>query len=153
MFGKGLITGAETHIVALISNRWGDIKLKKTCDGTEYLEFNERQTKTRTGSDLSDVRKVRPKLWAMPGDPERCPVESYKTYAMKRPISFSQDDHPFYLAPRTTSLTSESDQWFLKMKLGEKKTCFNVKSHVHRRWFKSKQKCNIMQQENTSYLN
>ena len=28
----------------------GDAKLNETTDGKEYLEFNERQTKTRTGS-------------------------------------------------------------------------------------------------------
>ena len=32
---------------------WGDVKLHKTANGVEYLEFNERQTKTRTGSDCS----------------------------------------------------------------------------------------------------
>ena len=37
---------------------WGDVKLQKTASGVEYLEFNERQTKTRTGSDCSDVRTV-----------------------------------------------------------------------------------------------
>ena len=25
---------------------WGDVKLKKTADGEEFLEFNERQSKT-----------------------------------------------------------------------------------------------------------
>ena len=38
---------------------WGNVKLKKTVDGEEFLEFNERQTKTRTGSDCCDVRKMR----------------------------------------------------------------------------------------------
>ena len=32
---------------------WGDVKLKETADGKEYLEFNERQTKTRTGTDCN----------------------------------------------------------------------------------------------------
>ena len=29
--------------------RWGDVVLKINSDGREYLEYNERQTKTRTG--------------------------------------------------------------------------------------------------------
>ena len=34
---------------------WGDVKLKETADGKEYLEFNERQTKTRTSSDCHNI--------------------------------------------------------------------------------------------------
>ena len=43
---------------------WGDVKLHKTANGVEYLKFNERQTKTRTGSDYSNVRAVPPKMFA-----------------------------------------------------------------------------------------
>ena len=43
---------------------WGDVKLHKTANGAEYLDFNERQTKTRTGSDYSNVRAVPPKMFA-----------------------------------------------------------------------------------------
>ena len=43
---------------------WGDVKLKETADGKEYLEFNERQTKTRTGSDCRDIRAMPPKMFA-----------------------------------------------------------------------------------------
>ena len=38
--------------------RWGDIKLKNSYDGTEYLEYNERQTKTRTGENIVDIRQL-----------------------------------------------------------------------------------------------
>jgi len=34
--------------------RWGDI----ASDGTKYLEMNERQTKTKTGVNINDVREV-----------------------------------------------------------------------------------------------
>lgn len=42
----------------------------------EYLEFNERQTKTRTGSGYSDVT-VLPKMFATYGT-EKDPVVVYK---------------------------------------------------------------------------
>ena len=90
-------------------------------NGVEYLAFNERQTKTRSGEDLSDIRKVTPKLWANPTDPERCPIALYKHYCDKRPVNFSQPEHPFYLAPRTTAITNNNDQWFTKNPVGEKK--------------------------------
>ena len=73
--------------------RWGDIKLKNSSDGTEYLEYNERQTKTRTGENIVDIRQIKPKRFAT-GD-ARDPVESYKLYASKRPYGFSSDDDPF----------------------------------------------------------
>jgi len=49
----------------------------------EYLEYNERQTKTRIGIDPSNVRRQKPRLYAT--GTERCPVATYKAYA----------DHPF----------------------------------------------------------
>ena len=52
---------------------WGDVKLHKTANGAEYLDFNERQTKTRTGSDYSNVRAVPPKMIAT-DETERDPV-------------------------------------------------------------------------------
>ena len=63
---------------------WGDVKLKKTVDAEEVLEFNERQTKTRTGSACRDVRKIAPKMFATEGS-ERNPVVVHKRYARKRP--------------------------------------------------------------------
>ena len=46
---------------------WGDVKLKETANGKAYLEFNERQTKTRTGSDCRDIRAMPPKMFATDG--------------------------------------------------------------------------------------
>lgn len=76
---------------------WGDVKLQKTASGVEYLEFNERQTKTRTGSDCNDVRTVPPKMFAS-DTTEKDPVAVYKFFASKRPWEMNQDDSPFYLA-------------------------------------------------------
>ena len=36
------------------------------ADGTEYLEYSERQTKTRTGAEPRYVRAVKPKAFAAP---------------------------------------------------------------------------------------
>ena len=43
---------------------WGDVKLKETADGKEYLQFYERQTKTRTGSDCRDIMAIPSKMFA-----------------------------------------------------------------------------------------
>ena len=80
--------------------RWGDVKLKQTPGEKGYLEYSvERQTKTRTGSDPRDTRKIKPRMYSAPDLPaERDPVRLYKIYASKRPESMKTDDSPFYLA-------------------------------------------------------
>lgn len=100
--------------------RWGDIKLHTTSDGVQYIELNERQTKTRTGANIADVREVTPKIFESGGDND--PIKMFKIYAEKRPLDFSGPEDPFYLAPRTIPLDdSRSARWFLKQKVGQKK--------------------------------
>ena len=92
---------------------WGDVKLKETADGKEYLEFNERQTKTRTGSNCRDIRAMPPKMVATDGS-EKDPIVVYKLYAQKRRKKMNEDDSPFYLAVNN-NLKAESLQtkeWF-----------------------------------------
>ena len=80
------------------------------------LHLNERQTKTRTGENLSDVREVTPKIFETEGEsPERDPIE---IYSIKRPNNFSNDDDPFYLAPRTIPLEDSKTNI-----CGREKTC------------------------------
>ena len=43
--------------------KWGDIQLKTSADGVEFLEYTERQTKTRTGAEPKDIRAVKPKCF------------------------------------------------------------------------------------------
>ena len=65
-------------------------------DGHEYVEFSaERGTKTRTGetekstNENANARVFKPKMWATPDMPSRCPVRLYKTFAEKRPPEMS----------------------------------------------------------------
>ncbi|KAK7105971.1 hypothetical protein V1264_017281 [Littorina saxatilis] len=58
--------------------KWGDITLGKDSSGKEYLSYNKRSTKTRTGDHVTNIRAVRPTVWATPEDPTRCPVASFK---------------------------------------------------------------------------
>ena len=89
-------------------------------NGHEYLTFNDRQTKTRTGSNLRDIRAVKPKLWANQDNPERCPVRIFKRYSEKRPSGFSAKTDPFYLASSTKLLhvPSPDEQWFKRQPVG-----------------------------------
>ena len=49
----GLRGGDEHHRM-----KWGDVQLLTDVNGAEYLEYSERQTKTRTGAKPRNVRAV-----------------------------------------------------------------------------------------------
>jgi hypothetical protein len=42
---------------------WGDVELNTDSAGREYLEFNERATKTRSGNSR-ETRPFKPKMFA-----------------------------------------------------------------------------------------
>jgi len=103
--------------------RWGDVDLNTSSDGLEYLQLNERQTKTRSGANIADVRGVIPKMFAT-NDNDRCPIRIYKSYASQRPADFCNPDDPFYIAPRTGNQVKTeipTEKWFIKAKVGQKK--------------------------------
>ena len=95
--------------------KWGDVQLKITADGVEFLEYNERQTKTRTGTEPKDIRAVKPKLFSVPGS-DKDPVK-----ASKRPEQVKSDDSPFYLAINYTRLANSSKLWFKAAPMGSNK--------------------------------
>ena len=47
----------------------GDVQLIRNEDGTEYVEYSERQSKTRTGVELRNIRSVKPKAFATQDGP------------------------------------------------------------------------------------
>ena len=110
---------------------WGDVILKSDR-GREYLEYTERQTKTRTGENPRDIRSVKPKLWANEKNPSRCPIETFKVYTKKRPQSYSEKDHPFYIAANTVNLPEPGDLWFRRNPIGINKLGSMMKRLVTR---------------------
>ena len=98
---------------------WGDVKLCEDAKGNEYLEYTERQTKTRSGIDTSNVRKVSPKMFSTGG--ERDPVAVYKLYREKRPENMLSDDAPFYLAVNHTRKKDSTKKWFKSAPVGSNK--------------------------------
>ena len=108
----GIRGGTESHNL-----RWGDIKLKKTDQGREYLEYNERLTKTRTSETKSDQRAFPPKQFAHTNK-DSCPVEAYKEFAHHRPKEALRDDAPFYLCINY-SRHDGSNKWYKCQPMGE----------------------------------
>ena len=45
---------------------WGDVEMKATSTGHQYLEFTERETKTRKGQ--GSARAFPPKMFVTPGN-------------------------------------------------------------------------------------
>ncbi|KAH3892704.1 hypothetical protein DPMN_016829 [Dreissena polymorpha] len=45
---------------------WGDLEIKQATDGTRYIEYTERATKTRKGV-TDDARMFKPKIFEQPG--------------------------------------------------------------------------------------
>lgn len=99
--------------------KWGDVKLCRDSDGNEFIEFNERQTKTRPGSNPKNVRAVPPRAWANPDNPTRCPVANYKTYKARRPSKYCNPDDPYYVATNTNP--EKSEKWYKCQPVGVNK--------------------------------
>jgi hypothetical protein len=78
---------------------WGDLQLKRDSQGTRFLAVSrERQTKTRTGENLRNLRAKKPQMYENKSNPDRCPVNSYLAYRKHRPVEMLADASPFYLA-------------------------------------------------------
>ena len=83
---------------------WGDFQHMRAADGTEYLHFSERQTKTRSGADPRNIRPIKPKAFATPDLPrERDTVVDFKIYSEEKPESMKKSDAPFYLGVNHTT--------------------------------------------------
>ena len=95
---------------------WGDVKVAQETDGSDYLEYTERQTKTKSETEPRNIRTVKPKAFAAPnGLPERNPVFVYKLYTQKRPDIMLKPDAPFYLGinhTRSSVPSSSNKSWF-----------------------------------------
>ena len=96
--------------------RWGDVQLQTSADGTEFLEYTERQRKTRR----KGTRTVKPKMFSVPGS-DRDPLIAFHFYAAKRPEKMNSEDSPFYIAVNLTKMANSSKPWFKAAPMGVNK--------------------------------
>ena len=92
------------------------MQLRQTTNGEEFLEYTERQTKTRTGENPRDVRQIKPKMFSVQGS-KRDPVTVYKFYAEKRLSEMNNNNAPFYLVVNNCRKDS-SKPWLKKSAVG-----------------------------------
>ena len=76
--------------------KYGDVTLRTTLKGREYLEYAERESKTRGGTKPNDYRTTPPGLYST--GTSRDPVTVCKKFVEKRPEKSGKDNSPFYLS-------------------------------------------------------
>ena len=122
---------------------WGDMQLYMEADGTEYLEYSQRQTKTRTGAEPRNVRAVKTKAFAAPnGPPGRDPVAVYKIYSKKRPDAMNKPDAPYYLGINYTKSPSSNKLWFKSSAMAQNKLNSLMKTKAEKGGLSSKRLTN-----------
>ncbi|XP_071177505.1 uncharacterized protein KIAA1958-like [Mytilus edulis] len=108
--------GRQEHSTLLL----GDLEIKKNAKGLEFVEFNERTTKTRTGAKAGDERPVAPKMFAQE-DNDNCPIRLLKLYLSKRPSDLKNDPNSrFYLRP-LVNVNVDTEVWYSHQPLGKNK--------------------------------
>ena len=115
--------------------RCGDTVLKTDSDVDEYLEYFERQTKTRTGEDPRNQRPIKPRMYANNDaiSIDRDSVHVYKMYKEKRPSSMLEPDSSFYLSVNyfktETHASLEGKNWFKAQPMGVNNKLNTTKGH------------------------
>ena len=125
----------------------GYVQLQTSADGTEFLEYTERQTKTRTGAEPKDTRTVKPKLqcsvFSVAGS-DRDPVRAFHLYASKRPEQMNSEDSPFYLAVNLTKMANSSKPWFKAAPMGVSKLNLLMKTMAQKAGLNAENISNIL---------
>ena len=108
----GTRTGKETHDL-----KWGDIDLRSDEDGAEYIIYTqERQTKTRTGSNPRDACQTKPRAYAVPKDQARDPVAVYRKYRSVSQVEMLDPDSSFFLSINYAKKTGKA--WYKRKPMG-----------------------------------
>ncbi|XP_019616227.1 PREDICTED: LOW QUALITY PROTEIN: uncharacterized protein KIAA1958-like [Branchiostoma belcheri] len=98
---------------------WGDVEETVDSQGRAVLEYSERATKTRTGA-TSDTRPFRPRAYACPERPSVCPVNLYREYRKRRPMTQMHPTAPFYLGINQAR-KCDAEVWFINSPMGKNK--------------------------------
>ncbi|XP_074668782.1 uncharacterized protein KIAA1958 homolog [Strix aluco] len=105
--------------------KWGDIRLRVTETGLEYLEW--------MGPDNGDVNAkskrggTDSRVYATQHSPQTCPVQDYKEYAQRRPPAMRYEDAPFYLSIKPV-VNLAALHWYNCQALGKNKLAKMVKT-------------------------
>ena len=101
----GIRGGTENHKL-----RWLDIELRSDENGRD-LEFNDRETKTKTGENSTHLRAFWPKQFTNPDDPSNCPVTAFKIFRDRRPPATKTPESPLYFAANHKRAPDSKTSW------------------------------------------
>ena len=102
--------------------KWGDFRVVKDESGEniDFIEWNERSTKTRQGTEDENSRSFTPKMWPNLDDPLKCPIVAFKLYESKRPKDMLNPDSPFYLTiNHGAKLSDNTCNWYKNCPMGK----------------------------------
>ncbi|XP_039615433.1 uncharacterized protein KIAA1958 [Polypterus senegalus] len=105
--------------------KWGDIRLRVTETGLEYLEWtclDSTDSNSKTKRAVTECR-----IYATPHSPQTCPVQDYKEYAQRRPPAMRYEDAPFYLSIKPV-VNLAALHWYNCQALGKNKLAKMVKT-------------------------
>lgn len=112
--------------------KWSDIQLLEDETGSKHLEFNERDTKTRTG-EITHPRTLYYNSTRL-HDLSNCPVAAFKVFRDHKPPSTMTPDSPFYIVINHKCLQGSSI-WYENQPLGEntldEDKSFNTINYMH----------------------
>ena len=113
-FTKGFgLRGRDEHR----NMRFGDVQVKTTTDGVQFLELSERNSKTMDGTKKDDYRQTTPKIFAT--KTINCPVELFGKFIERRPACTLLPDSPMYLTPIPQSrIGKETSVWYYRSPMG-----------------------------------
>ena len=107
----------NAHCDRTRQHEMGDVALCKTNTGTEYLQYSERVTKTRTGVNPRNTRDVTQQSWSNLENSDRCHVTAYNKNKELRPVKCSSDNDSFYISSNT-AVDNTSTKWFKSKPVG-----------------------------------
>ena len=92
----------------------------EVCRRTEYLEYCERETKTRSREEPRNIRQVKPKAFArLDGPLDKDPVFDHKFYSEKIPSAMQTVEALYYLGINPSKDSSKC--WFKASPMGVNK--------------------------------
>ena len=94
---------------------WGDLCLQKDENNVEYIQWNERKTKTRSGNSRT-LRPFQPKIFPNDQNKDRCPIELYKKFKEHRPADQLHEHSSFYLSVKQNPTNKI---WFKRQPMGQ----------------------------------
>ena len=98
---------------------FGDLEIQVDASGQEYIQYTERATKTRDGSNPKEhSRDSTPRIYGNTHLGERNPISLFKNYINHRPKEACEKHSPLFLTP-IPDVRLKGDIWYYATPMGE----------------------------------